>query len=125
MAKLDYTFLVTIVIDTEQTMPCECGHRRNTFPDWPWKYKDCEREFINETWRDFRSRFRYDGLGCQILTVENSEFKYLSEPTNNDKLDDARRLIEEVMKTFIRKSTSRLARLKRNGFKSATARSLN
>ena len=96
MGTITQTFLVTIEIDPNKAMPCHCGHNHNTFPDWTWKYHNREQNFINEIWEEFRSCFKYDGLKCQIFAVEPGQFSGIFVPTNDDKLLDAKALVEEV-----------------------------
>ncbi len=96
MKPLRSTILVTIEIDPLQAMPCNCGNRSNTFPDWTWKYQNREQTFINEIWSEFRSCFDYDGLACNISAVEQNQFTGILEPDDNDRLYNAIKLIEEV-----------------------------
>jgi hypothetical protein len=96
MATLKHTFLVTIEIDSKEAMPCNCGHRCKTHPDWQWKYANREQNFINDIWHEFRSCFDYDGLACRIVEIGTKQFAGFFVPSNDDKLFDAEYLIQEV-----------------------------
>jgi hypothetical protein len=82
MAKLSWSFLVTIRIDTElaRNFPFgiresngDSGYNWNSYPNWDINYSGREKEFIEMIWADFQGLFVYDGLNCLIASVRNDE----------------------------------------------------
>lgn len=82
MTHIRRTYLVTIEIDTRmaRNFPdgvCDPetgssnGFNENSYPNWDINYLGDELAFIESNWEEFNSRFRYDGLHCNVAQVRH------------------------------------------------------
>lgn len=80
MARIRQTYVVTIEIDTIEAMNfpegfsdpesgIANGFNENSYPNWDINYVGDEVAFIESNWEEFKNRYRYAGLHCNVAQV--------------------------------------------------------